>query len=72
VARKFAVVGGTALHARLGQAWWDHLTGLIARHFKEERYTEGLVAALEEAGRSLKTHFPGADPHQGRPEVIED
>src|ERR1700733_1442627 len=45
--RKFAVVGGTALHDKVGQAWWDDFIALLTRHFKEERYTEGLIAALD-------------------------
>ena len=60
--QKFAVVGGTALHEKVGQAWWDDLIALLTRHFKEGRYTDGLVAAIEQAGRALKTHFPASTP----------
>ena len=62
--QKFAVVGGTALHKKVGQPWWDELIALLTRHFKEGRYTDGLVATIGQAGLALKTHFPGR--HQDR------
>ena len=68
----FAVVGGTALHEKLGQSWWDHLAGLIGARFKEGRYTDGLLEAIEEAGRALKAHFSGKRPaHPERPDILE-
>jgi uncharacterized membrane protein len=69
----FAVVGGTALHDKVGQAWWDHLSTLLTRHFKDGRYTDGLVAAIEQAGEKLKTHFPapGAD-RAGQKDIVEE
>ncbi len=71
--QKFAVVGGTALHEKVGQAWWDDLVALLASHFKESRYTEGLVAALEQAGRALKTHFPNDAPDRtGQQDIVEE
>jgi len=71
--QKFAVVGGTTLHAKVGQAWWNELIALLTRHFKESRYTDGLVAAIEEAGRALKTHFPaGATDRTGQRDIVEE
>ena len=71
--QKFAVVGGTALHDKVGQAWWDHLSALLTRHFKEGCYTDGLVAAIEEAGRNLKEHFPApATDRTGEKDIVEE
>jgi uncharacterized membrane protein len=71
--QKFAVVGGAALHAKVGQAWWDELIALLTRHFKEGRYTDGLVATIEQAGRALKTHFPaGATDRTGQRDIVEE
>ena len=71
--QKFAVVGGTALHDKVGQAWWDHLSALLTRHFKEGRYTDGLVAAIEEAGHKLKAHFPAqATDRAGQQDIVEE
>ena len=71
--QKFAVVGGTALHDKVGQAWWDHLSALLTHHFKEGRYTDGLVAAIEEAGHKLKTHFPAkTTDRSGQKDIVEE
>jgi uncharacterized membrane protein len=69
----FAVVGGTALHDKVGQAWWDELSPLLARHFKQGRYTDGLVEAIEKAGRVLKTHFPATKVDRtGQHDIVEE
>ena len=71
--QKFAVVGGAALHEKVGQAWWDELIALLTRHFKESRYTDGLVATIEQAGRALKTHFPAsAADRTGQRDIVEE
>ena len=69
----FAVVGGTALHEKVGQAWWDDLIALLTRHFKEGRYTDGLVAVIERAGDALRTHFPATAPDRtGQRDIVEE
>jgi uncharacterized membrane protein len=71
--QKFAVVGGTALHTKVGQAWWDELIALLTRHFKEGRFTDGLAATIEQAGRALKTHFPAsATDRTGQRDIVEE
>jgi uncharacterized membrane protein len=71
--QKFAVVGGTALHEKVGQAWWDDLIALLARHFKTGVFTEGLVAAIGHAGQALKTHFPASTTDRtGQQDIVEE
>ena len=71
--RTFAVVGGTALHEKRGQAWWDHLTALISRHFREDRYTDGLLAVVEDVGTVLKSDFPASFSARPREnDIIEE
>jgi uncharacterized membrane protein len=71
--QKFAVVGGTALHEKVGQAWWDDFIARLTRHFKEGKFTDGIIAALEHAGRALKTHFPDANPDRtGQQDIVEE
>lgn len=70
--KKFAVLGGTGLRDKRGQAWWDGLAGIIARNFAAGHYTEGVVAALEEAGKTVKKHFPsGKLRADGEIDIIE-
>jgi uncharacterized membrane protein len=71
-ARKFAILGGTGIRDKRSQVWWDHLAGLISRNFGTGRYTEGVVAALDEVGKTLKKHFPsGKLRADGEVNVIE-
>ena len=71
--QKFAVVGGTALHEKVGQAWWNELVALLTEHFKAGRYTDGLAAVIEQAGRALRTHFPaGASDRTGERDIVEE
>lgn len=71
--QKFAVVGGKALHEKMGQNWWHDLTALLTRHFRKNHYTEGLVETIEEAGRALKTYFPATTTdRQGQRDIVEE
>ncbi|MCE0523245.1 MAG: TPM domain-containing protein [Methylacidiphilales bacterium] len=71
--QKFAVVGGGALHQKVGQGWWHELVELLTRHFKESRFTDGLVATIERAGGALKTHFPAtATDRTGQRDIVEE
>ncbi|MDB4793614.1 TPM domain-containing protein, partial [Methylacidiphilales bacterium] len=72
-AQKFAVVGGTALHEKVGQGWWEELVAILTSHFKESRYTDGLIAALEKAGHALRMHFPDDTPDRtGQKDIVEE
>jgi len=56
--KKFVVLGDAGIHARVGQEFWDSLAGLMSARFRNGEFTEGLVEAIEEAGRRLAAHFP--------------
>jgi uncharacterized membrane protein len=69
----FAVVGGTALHHKVGQVWWEDMTSLLARHFRAGRFTEGLIAAVERAGAKLQELFPAAHVDRtGERDIVEE
>ena len=72
--RKFAFVSGPALHEKVGHAWWNGITSILSQHFKEKRYNEGLLAALEKVGSALKTHFPSSVPldRSGQQDIMEN
>jgi uncharacterized membrane protein len=71
-ARKFAVLGGPALHAKLGQEWWDRLAEMVAKEFRQERFTEGILTTIDEAGRAFHAHFHGPPHPAAGPEIIEE
>jgi len=56
--RAFAVIGDDAVHAKCGQSFWDETAKALEKDFKDSRFTEGLVAAIENAADLLATHFP--------------
>lgn len=56
--KKFVVLGDEGIHAKVGQEFWEGVARLMSERFREGEFTEGLVAAIEEAGRQLAAHFP--------------
>jgi uncharacterized membrane protein len=57
-AHKFAVVGDKAIHEKCGEQFWQRLVDGMRAHFKNERFSDALVEAIEETGRMLAAHFP--------------
>jgi uncharacterized membrane protein len=55
---KFAVVGDTAVHAKCGEAFWQHVVDDMQSHLKNAEYTEALVYAVGKLGDLLAEHFP--------------
>ncbi len=57
-AHKFAVVGDKAIHEKCGEQLWQRLVDGMREHFRNDRFTDALVDAIEEAGKALAAHFP--------------
>ncbi len=57
-ARKFAVVGDEAIHARCGGGFWTALAIEMESHFRDLHFTRGIVHAVRKAGDLLAVHFP--------------
>jgi uncharacterized membrane protein len=58
VSQNFAVIGDEAVHRKCGDAFWQELAAAMTGHFKEGRFTEGLVQGIERAGSLLARDFP--------------
>jgi uncharacterized membrane protein len=56
--RKFAIIGDSGINAKVGAGFWDEISELLTKNFKEGKFTEGLSEAIRMAGNQLKTHFP--------------
>lgn len=69
--KKFAVLGDEGIHAKVSQDFWEFLASLMSGHFRKGEFTEGLVAAIEEAGRQLAAYFP-CDPSTDVNELPDD
>jgi uncharacterized membrane protein len=57
-ARKFAVIGDEGVHQKCGDEFWRQLVEKMRAHFQNEKFTDALVEAIEEAGALLAQHFP--------------
>ena len=56
--RKFAIIGDAGINAKVHAGFWDDISELLMKDFKEGKFTEGLSAGILLAGKHLKIHFP--------------
>jgi uncharacterized membrane protein len=56
--QKFAVLGDSGITSRVGTAPLDEIAASMSAAFREGRFTDGLVGAVERAGQLLAVHFP--------------
>jgi uncharacterized membrane protein len=58
--RKFAIIGDAGIHAKVPEGFWDCISEVVSKNFKEGKFTEGLSEGIRLSGKQLKTHFPYA------------
>jgi uncharacterized membrane protein len=56
--RKFAIIGDAGINAKVPAGFWDNISLLLQKNFKENKFTEGLSEGILLAGKQLKAHFP--------------
>jgi len=56
--RQFAIIGDTGINLKVPEGFWDGVKDLMTEHFRNSRFTEGLVSGINLAGVMLKEHFP--------------
>jgi len=56
--KKFAIIGDAGINAKVPEGFWDAISGLLQKNFREGKFTEGLSEGIIKAGEQLKTHFP--------------
>jgi uncharacterized membrane protein len=56
--RKFAIIGDAGINSKVQTGFWDTISELLRKNFKEGKFTEGLSQGIIMAGDQLKTHFP--------------
>jgi len=56
--RKFGIIGDEGIHAKVPEKYWDVVKNRMMDHFREGRFTQGLVEAITEIGEQLKYYFP--------------
>jgi uncharacterized membrane protein len=70
---KFAVVGDNAIHERCGVEFWQRVVETMRVHFRNEKFNDALIDAVNEVGRVLAGHFPrtSASANELPDEIIE-
>jgi len=56
--RKFAIIGDSGINSKVQTGFWNEISELLGKNFKEGKFTEGLSQGIIKAGEQLKTHFP--------------
>ena len=58
--RKLAILGDAGINAKVPENFWDVVKDEMIGAFKEGKYADGLVKAINMAGDKLKAFFPVA------------
>ena len=72
--QRFAIVGDSAIHEKCGPDFWKQIAAAMEKDFRENRFSDGLVAGIAAAGVALAAHFPraAADANELPDQLSED
>ncbi len=56
--RRFAIIGDSGIHKVVPENYWNDIKARMLNHFRENRFTDGLIDAIISTGMHLKMHFP--------------
>ncbi|NMC38947.1 MAG: TPM domain-containing protein [Bacteroidales bacterium] len=56
--REFAIIGDGGINSKVPDNFWNEIKEVISRHFRDGRFTEGLVEGIIMTGNQLREHFP--------------
>lgn len=56
--RKFAIIGDAGINSKVPAGFWNEISELLIKNFKEGKFTEGLSEGILMAGKLLQAHFP--------------
>jgi uncharacterized membrane protein len=65
----FAVVGDRGIDERCPEGFWESVAEAMREHFREGRFDDGLVTAVETVGAKLARHFPRREGEVDRNEL---
>lgn len=67
----YAVTGGEAIHAKVGQPFWEEIADLLRADFVRGEFTSGLVGGIGRVARELARYYPRtATDHNELPDEI--
>ena len=56
--RRIAIYGGKGIYSLVPEDYWDDIIQLILVYFRQKRYADGLIAAIQEVTARLSEFFP--------------
>ncbi len=56
--RKLAVIGDKGINEAVPADFWDSTVEKMTNLFREQKYVDGIVHGIDEAGRQLTKYFP--------------
>lgn len=64
--RQFAIIGDVGIDQKVSDDFWDEERDLMQNYFRQRKFTEGLVLAVEQIGAKLQGFFPmkGDNPNE--------
>jgi uncharacterized membrane protein len=69
--KRFVVLGDEAIHAHVGDAFWEKIAAAVSGEFRKGDFTAGLVKGIETVSQELAAHFP-YDAKTDRNELPDD
>ena len=59
--QRFVILGDEAINENVPAGFWDAIAAQLTIRFKAGEFTDGIVEAIEAAGRQLQEFFPRSD-----------
>jgi len=56
--QRFVILGDRGINEKEPAGFWDEIAAKLTIRFKAGEFTEGIVEAIDSAGRELKAYFP--------------
>ncbi len=56
--RKFAIIGDSGIHEKVGDDFWQAEKELLKTYFSKNEFANGLALAITHVGEKLKAYFP--------------
>jgi uncharacterized membrane protein len=56
--KKFAVLGDVGINEKVPEGFWNDVVGIMAEHFRKNKFAEGISEATIRIGEKLKAYFP--------------
>ena len=71
--RNFAILGDSGIHENCGDDFWKKAAEDLSAHFRDGKFTDGLVATIEHLGNVLAARFPREeDDRDELPDEIDE